>query len=122
MKKMKVMYVYIVKCADKSYYNGVTNNAEKRTEEHNVGINRDCYTYRRRPVKLIFCQKFNSPQQAILFEKQVKGWSRAKKEALINNKLNLLPALSKSKNILHPHTLRQAQGDNSTQLKQIYSK
>jgi putative endonuclease len=105
--------VYILECSDKSYYTGVTNNAEKRVEEHNIGIDRNSYTYIRRPVKLIFCEKFVNSLQAIRFEKQIKGWSRNKKEALINNKLDLLSELSKSKMLMPPQSLRQAQDDNA---------
>jgi putative endonuclease len=94
---MKTMYVYILECADKSFYTGVTNNAEKRLVEHNTGIDRNSYTYIRRPVKLVFCETFADALQAIHFEKQIKGWSRKKKEALIAGKLHLLPELSKSK-------------------------
>ncbi len=93
---MKSMYVYIVECFDGSYYTGVTNNADQRIEQHNSGINPACYTYSRRPVKIVFCQYFNNPNEAISFEKQVKGWSRKKKEAVINNRWDLLPELSKN--------------------------
>ncbi len=105
------MYVYILECSDKSYYTGVTNNAEKRVEEHNIGIDRNSYTYTRRPVKLVFFEKFVNSLQAIQFEKQLKGWSRNKKEALINNQLDLLPELSKSKMLMPSQILRQAQDD-----------
>ncbi len=108
---MKTMYVYILECSDKSYYTGVTNNAEKRVEEHNIGIDRNSYTYTRRPVKLVFFEKFVNSLQAIQFEKQLKGWSRNKKEALINNQLDLLPELSKSKMLMPSQILRQAQDD-----------
>lgn len=79
--------------------------------EHNLGINKNSYTYSRRPVKLVFCEKFTDPSQAIQFEKQVKGWSRKKKKAIIDGKWELLPELSKSKTPLPPLALRQAQGD-----------
>jgi putative endonuclease len=93
---MKTMYVYILECSDKSYYTGVTNDLEKRFQQHEQGINRNCYTYTRRPLKIAFYEKFNSPNSAIRFEKQVKGWSRKKKEALIKREYDLLPELSKS--------------------------
>ena len=91
------MYVYILECSDGSYYTGVTNNAEKRLVEHNTGIARDSYTSNRRPVKMVFCHLFNSPLQAIAFEKQLKGWSRKKKKAVIDGKWELLPELAKNK-------------------------
>lgn len=93
---MKTMYVYILECSDKSYYIGVSNNAEKRFSEHSTGINRNCYTFVRRLLKLVFSQIFSDPDSAIAFEKKIKGWSRAKKKALIENKWESLPELSKS--------------------------
>lgn len=91
------MYVYILECSDKSYYIGVTDNLEKRFQQHEKGINRDCYTYLRRPLKIAFYEMFNDPNSAIIFEKKIKGWSRKKKEALIKREFHLLPELSKSK-------------------------
>lgn len=94
---MKTMYVYILECSDGSYYTGVTNNADKRVEEHNKGINIHSYTHNRRPVKLVFCERFSDAKQAIAFEKKVKGWSRAKKVALIKGDWDSLPELSRSR-------------------------
>ncbi len=93
---MKTMYVYMLECSDNSYYIGVSNDAEKRFQEHSTGINRNCYTYTRRPLKFVFSQIFSGPNSAIAFEKKIKGWSRAKKRALIEGKWELLPELSKS--------------------------
>jgi putative endonuclease len=62
---MKSMYVYILKCSDKSYYTGMTNNLDRRMAEHNEGYNVECYTYRRRPVELVFYQLCADPNQAI---------------------------------------------------------
>ena len=90
-------YVYILKCSDNSYYTGITNDLSRRVNEHNDGINPSCYTYTRRPVKLVFSSEFTDVTLAILFEKQVKGWSRKKKEAMINGEWHLLPDLSKNR-------------------------
>ncbi|MFA6085810.1 GIY-YIG nuclease family protein [Mucilaginibacter sp.] len=95
---MKQYHVYILLCRDGSYYTGITNNIERRIIEHEAGENPTCYTYKRRPVKLVFNEVFGDVNQAIAFEKQVKGWRRAKKEAIINGKWELLPELSKSAN------------------------
>jgi putative endonuclease len=81
---MKCYYVYILKCNDGSYYTGVTNNVEKRLTEHNSDNSTTSYTFKRRPVELVYCQEFNDIKQAIELEKQIKGWTRRKKEALIN--------------------------------------
>jgi len=92
---MKTMYVYIVECNDGIYYTGVTNNADKRLIEHNEGIDSSSYTYSRRPVRMVFCERFNDPEQAIAFEKRLKGWSRAKKKAIIDGAWEKLPELSR---------------------------
>jgi putative endonuclease len=93
---MKQYFVYILLCSDNSYYTGITNNLERRLYEHENGIDPKSYTFKRRPVKLVFQEMFTEVIQAIAFEKQVKGWSRAKKEALINGNWDLLPELSKT--------------------------
>ena len=94
----KRLYVYIVNCKDDSFYTGVTNNVERRIVEHNSGLDKKSYTYSRRPVKLVYSQEFSGPNEAIRFEKQVKGWSRAKKEALIEGNFEKLVKLSNRKN------------------------
>lgn len=91
---MKTMYVYILRCSDDTYYIGVTNNLEKRFQEHEQGINRNCYTYTRRPLKIVYYEIFNNTLGAIAFEKKLKGWSRIKKEALMNGDYESLPKLS----------------------------
>ncbi|PKL13487.1 MAG: hypothetical protein CVV50_03410 [Spirochaetae bacterium HGW-Spirochaetae-6] len=77
-------FVYILKCSDNSYYTGVTNNIEKRICEHQEGIDTNCYTFFKRPVKLVLTESFGDSLEAIEREKQIKGWTRKKKEALIN--------------------------------------
>mgnify|MGYP003381543171 CR=1 FL=1 len=79
-------YVYILQCADDSYYIGSTWNLEKRIEEHNAGALKG-YTSSRLPVKLAWSSDFADEHQAFLVERQLKGWSRAKKEALIRREL-----------------------------------
>jgi len=81
---MREFYVYMVLCDDGSYYVGITNDAERRVAEHNAGLNPRSYTFTRRPVSLAYCGGFADPESAIAFEKQLKGWSRAKKRALSN--------------------------------------
>lgn len=91
---MNQYFVYILLCNDNSYYTGVTNDLERRLYEHENGIDPGSYTCKRRPVKLVFHERFNDVIQAIAFEKQVKGWNRKKKEAIINGNWHLLPELS----------------------------
>lgn len=95
---LKYYYVYILKCSDDSYYTGFTNNIERRLAEHQSGKNPDCYTYFKRPVELVFGEYFLNPNDAIAFEKQVKGWSRAKKKALIERNWDRIKVLSNNKN------------------------
>jgi len=93
---MRQYFVYILQCRDNSYYTGVTNNIERRLFDHQQGIDPKAYTFKRRPVQLVFYETFNDINQAIAFEKQVKGWRRAKKEAIIRGDWELLPELSKN--------------------------
>lgn len=95
---MKSYYVYILKCSDGSYYTGVTNNLERRLAEHQSGAVPGSYTHVRRPVDLVFYEEFNEVNNAILMEKRIKGWSRKKKEALINEDFEELVRLSNLKN------------------------
>ena len=92
---MKIYYVYILKYSDGTYYTGFTSNLEKRFVEHQTGKHEDSYTYSRRPLTLVFYAEFTDPNIAITTEKQIKKWSKAKKEALINNEFQKLPNLSK---------------------------
>ena len=90
-------FVYIVRCSDGSYYTGRSLvSAEKRVSEHNLGIF-DGYTKARRPVTLVFSEHFERIVDAIAFERQIKGWSRAKKEALIRRDWDALRALARSR-------------------------
>ncbi len=112
---MKYYYVYIVECSDKSLYTGLTNNLERRINEHNFGLNDNSYTSTRRPVKLIFKQEFIQFEQAELFEKKIKKWSKKKKLALANDDFDLLKLLSECKNESHSKNyspLDSARGDS----------
>jgi predicted GIY-YIG superfamily endonuclease len=75
-------WVYILECADGSYYTGHTDNLEKRMIEHEQNIIK-CYTSSRLPVKLVFCSEFPTRDDAFVRELQIKKWSRRKKRALI---------------------------------------
>lgn len=89
--------VYIVRCEDGSYYTGLTKQAvEARVWEHNEGIY-DGYTAKRRPVGLVFTETYDRIVDAIARERQIKGWSRAKKEALIALAYERLPELASRK-------------------------
>jgi putative endonuclease len=88
------LYPYIANCADASYYTGVTNDLDVRDWLHNHGNDTQAYTYSRRPVKTVFTDFFPNPVEAIAAEKQIKGWTRKKKEALIAGRFDLLKGLS----------------------------
>jgi len=94
---MQVSYVYILKCADNTYYTGVTSNLEKRLIAHYIGKYEDSYTHHRRPVTLVFYCEFTDINIAFEKEKQLKKWSRSKKEALIRGDFEDLPNLAKKK-------------------------
>ncbi|RBW59566.1 GIY-YIG nuclease family protein [Tenacibaculum sp. E3R01] len=94
---MKIYYVYILKCSDETYYTGITSDLEKRIFEHKEGKHSESYTYKRRPIKLMFYAEFSEVSFAIKTEKKIKKWSKAKKEALINNEFEKLPNLAKKK-------------------------
>lgn len=101
LKLMKKYYVYLLRCSDNLLYTGVTNNLERRFEEHNKGLNKSCFTYDRRPVELIFNQEFNQIEQAIYFEKKIKKWSSKKKWALAKGNYDMLEILSECRNVTH---------------------
>ena len=95
---MKFYYVYILRCNDNSLYTGITSDLERRIIEHNEGKYPDAYTFKRKPVTLVFYQDFIEPNQAIYFEKKLKKWSKAKKQALINGDFDLLQTLAECRN------------------------
>lgn len=76
-------YVYILKCKNGAYYVGHTDNIDKRMSEHHLGLIDKCYTKKMRPIQLIFLQLFDTRDAAFHAERQIKGWSRKKKEAFM---------------------------------------
>jgi predicted GIY-YIG superfamily endonuclease len=89
-------YTYILKCADNSYYIGHTEDLANRVERHNSGQG-SAHTAARLPVHLVHSEIFQSRAEAMKREAQIKKWSRAKKEALINIDTSSLKSLSKSR-------------------------
>lgn len=86
-------WMYILLCSDDSYYTGSTIDLEKRIQQHQLGEGAN-YTKKRLPVKLIYFEEYDRIDLAFYREKQVQGWSRKKKEALINGEFELLPKLA----------------------------
>lgn len=97
-------WVYILRCADNSYYTGHTDNLEKRIAEHQAG-EIEGYTSSRLPVTLVFSEEFSSREEALSHERQIKGWSRRKKEALMRRDWAEVSRLARGV------TLREPQGD-----------
>jgi putative endonuclease len=92
--------MYILECADGSYYTGSTWNLERRLWEHQNGLGAN-HTARNLPVKLVYCEETDRIDDAFYREKQVQGWSRKKKEALIKGKMNQLHQLAECQNESH---------------------
>ena len=92
-----IIWVYILKCADGSYYTGSYqgHDLETRIGEHNDGKHPDAYTASRHPVDLVWASEFSRYDDAVAFERQLKGWSRKKKQAVIRGEWDRLPALAK---------------------------
>lgn len=85
--------MYILECSDGSYYTGSTNNLERRLNEHQTGKGAN-HTKKHSPVKLIYFEEYQRVETAFYREKQVQGWGRNKKEALIRGEYQKLPELS----------------------------
>ena len=90
-----VGYMYILECSNKKFYTGSTNDLDKRLEQHWNGEGSN-FTKSHPPERLVYLEVFNRIDEAFYREKQVQGWSRKKKEALINGEQNKLPELSKN--------------------------
>jgi len=76
-------YLYILRCSDNSLYCGQTNNLDRRIKEHNNPDSKSKYTRSRRPVKLVYFEKYSTLQEAMKRELQIKKLTKAKKEALV---------------------------------------
>jgi putative endonuclease len=87
-------WMYILECCDGSYYVGSTKTLKLRLSQHEQGTGSN-YTSKRLPVKLVYCEEYDRVADAFYREKQIQGWTRRKREALINGTPELLPALAK---------------------------
>ena len=88
-------YMYILKCANGQYYTGSTKDLERRIAQHQAGEGAN-FTRKHLPIELVYFEEFERIDEAFFREKQVQGWSRKKKEALINREFDKLPELSKN--------------------------
>jgi len=106
-------YMYILLCSNGNYYTGSTIDLEKRLAEHQNGEGAN-FTKKHLPVELVYYEEFQRIDEAFYREKQIQGWSRKKKEALINGQPDMLPELSECKNdshFLRAFRLRSTPGD-----------
>ena len=87
---------YLLRCNDGSYYAGHTNDLPTRVAKHEQGLGGD-YTAARRPVTLVWCESFAARDEALAAERRIKGWSRAKKEALITGDWDRLRTLARGR-------------------------
>lgn len=97
-------WVYILRCADGSYYTGHTDNLEKRIGQHESGAIPSCYTFKRRPLQLVFSQDCATREEALSAEQQIKGWSRKKKEAMMQGDWAEVSRLAKSSTTVRPES------------------
>jgi putative endonuclease len=93
-------YMYILQCADDSYYTGSTKMIDQRIDQHLKGVGAN-FTIRKRPIRLVYYEEFDRIDEAFQREKQVQKWSRSKKEALIRGDIQALRANAACKNTSH---------------------
>ena len=91
---MRVYYVYMLRCFDGTFYVGVTNDVVRRFQQHCSGEDPTSYTHVRRPLLLVYAGEFSRINDAINFEKQLKGWSHNKKRAFADRDWPLLKRLA----------------------------
>jgi predicted GIY-YIG superfamily endonuclease len=99
---MKPFWVYILRCSDGSYYTGHTDDLDVRLAQHVSGAIPGCHTLSRRPVKLVYASEFATREEALIAERQIKGWSRKKKEAMMRGDWAEVSKLAHS--AVHPST------------------
>ena len=87
-------WAYLLECSDGSFYAGSTTDLPRRVSQHQLGLGAE-YTKRRRPVRLVWAAEFNRIDDAYAVEKQIQGWGRAKRIALVEGRLDDLPRLSR---------------------------
>jgi putative endonuclease len=89
-------YAYLLRCSDGSYYSGHTDDIDLRIAQHQTGA-LGGYTAKRRPVELVWCDRFPTRDEAFAVERKLKGWSRAKKEALIAGDWDRIQVLARNR-------------------------
>ncbi len=93
-------WTYILECRDRTFYVGSTVDLERRVSEHNLGFGATYTRPRsRRPVRLVWSSEFNRMDEAFWYEKQIQGWGREKRMALIEGRLDLLEVLARNRQL-----------------------
>ena len=87
---MNYFDVYIVECSDKLFHSGITSDINRTLKEMNQGSDPTSFTYNRLPVKLVWSAKFYNLEEAILFEQDLRKWSKSKKQSLIDGRYKLV--------------------------------
>ena len=105
-------YMYILRCVDDSYYTGSTKNMTIRLWQHQNGLGAK-HTAKRLPVELVYVEVFDRIDEAFWREKQVQGWSRKKKEALMASDFNQLHLLAECQNETSHRSLSEVEGNSS---------
>ena len=90
---MPTYYVYLLRCFDGTFYTGVTNDIHRRFAEHRQGLIEGCYTSTRRPLRLEYVGEFQWIEEAIAFEKKMKGWSHRKKRVFAERAMTEVSSL-----------------------------
>jgi len=106
-------YMYILQCADGHYYTGSTHDLERRIEEHLKGRGAN-FTSKHLPSELLYYEEFERIDEAYYREKQIQGWSRKKKEVLINRQIDVLHVLAKCRNDSSSELWRQKNPPSAT--------
>jgi putative endonuclease len=94
MSGMRIYYVYMLRRIDVTFYTGMTNDITRRYDEHCAGYHQACYTHSRRPLRLVYAGEFDRPDEAIAFEKRLKGWNHKKKRPFADRDWPLLKRLA----------------------------
>lgn len=94
---MQPFWIYMLRCSDGSYYVGHTDDLERRLDQHRIGFFRSCYAYSRRPLEVVYVQATTTRIEALEAERRIKGWSRAKKQALIAGDWTAINRLGRGK-------------------------
>lgn len=103
-------WTYMLHCADRTFYVGHTDDLQARLWQHETGYFETCYTFVRRPLKLVWCADFTTRDDAFAMERRIKGWSRAKKIALIREDWSLIGDLAQQKKGASTSSARAEEG------------